>query len=158
MTTVLFCTDGSALAREAIDRARSLLVPAERVVLVTVIPGVDPSLVTGTGMAAGVMSLDERQNLIDVQKQDATRMLEELVADLELQGSLETGGDGTIETEVRVGDAGHEIVDLATFLPADVIVLGTSGHGGFRRAVLGSVSDHVVRNSPCPVLVSSHAE
>jgi len=31
-------------------------------------------------------------------------------------------------------------------------VLGTRGRGGLRRAVLGSVSDHVVRNAPCPVV------
>ena len=158
MATVLFCTDGSERAREAIDRARVLLQPASRVVLVTVTSGVDPSLVTGPGMAAGVMSLEERENLIDIQRNEAVTMLTDLVADLELVGSLETGGDGEVETEVRIGDAGREIVDLATDLPADVVVLGTSGHGGFRRAVLGSVSDHVVRHSPCPVLVSSHAE
>jgi nucleotide-binding universal stress UspA family protein len=34
-------------------------------------------------------------------------------------------------------------------------VLGTRGHGGLRRAVLGSVSDHVVRNCPCPVITVS---
>ncbi|MEM8620202.1 MAG: universal stress protein [Actinomycetota bacterium] len=158
MATVLFCTDGSELARKAIDRARVLLRPADRVVLVNVTSGVDPSLVTGTGMAAGVMSLDERESLIDIQRSESATMLTELVADLELVGSLETGGDREVETEVRIGDAGRQIVDLAAELPADVVVLGTSGHGGFRRAVLGSVSDHVVRHSPCPVLVASHAE
>jgi nucleotide-binding universal stress UspA family protein len=33
------------------------------------------------------------------------------------------------------------------------MVVGTRGRGGLRRAVLGSVSDHVVRNAPCPVVV-----
>jgi nucleotide-binding universal stress UspA family protein len=32
-------------------------------------------------------------------------------------------------------------------------VVGTSGHGGLRRAVMGSTSDHVIRHAPCPVLV-----
>ena len=34
------------------------------------------------------------------------------------------------------------------------IVRGSRGRGGLRRAVLGSVSDHVVRNAPCPVVVT----
>ena len=38
-------------------------------------------------------------------------------------------------------------------LPASVVVLGTHGRSGLRRAVIGSTSDHVVRHAVCPVLV-----
>jgi nucleotide-binding universal stress UspA family protein len=33
------------------------------------------------------------------------------------------------------------------------VVLGTHGHRGIRRAIMGSTSDHVVRHAACPVLV-----
>jgi nucleotide-binding universal stress UspA family protein len=56
------------------------------------------------------------------------------------------------ETVAVAGAPGPSLCDLAANLPASVIVMGTRGHGGIRRAVLGSVSDHVVRNAPCPVL------
>jgi nucleotide-binding universal stress UspA family protein len=46
-----------------------------------------------------------------------------------------------------------EIVGLAKELGADLIVMGCRGRGGIRRAVGGSVSDAVIRNAPCPVLV-----
>ena len=36
---------------------------------------------------------------------------------------------------------------------SDVIALGSHGRGVFKRMVLGSVSEHVVRHAPCPVLV-----
>ena len=55
--------------------------------------------------------------------------------------------------QILVGDAGHEICQLAETLPASVVVLGTHGRGGIKRAIMGSTSDHVVRHSPCPVLV-----
>jgi nucleotide-binding universal stress UspA family protein len=57
------------------------------------------------------------------------------------------------EAVVLTGGAGPALCDLAASLPATVIVVGTRGMGGLRRAVLGSVSDHIVRNAPCPVLV-----
>jgi nucleotide-binding universal stress UspA family protein len=39
-------------------------------------------------------------------------------------------------------------------LGARAVVLGTRGRGGIARALLGSVSDYVVRNAPCPVVVT----
>ena len=52
-----------------------------------------------------------------------------------------------------VGRPGYAICELAESLPASVVVVGTSGHGGLRRAVMGSTSDHIIRHAPCPVLV-----
>jgi nucleotide-binding universal stress UspA family protein len=55
---------------------------------------------------------------------------------------------------VLSGPAGQGLCELATALPASVIVMGTRGRGGIRRAMLGSVSDHVVRDAPCPVVTT----
>jgi nucleotide-binding universal stress UspA family protein len=59
------------------------------------------------------------------------------------------------ETLVVQGDPGRTLCDLASQRDASAIIMGTRGRGGIRRALLGSVSDFVVRNAPCPVLVSA---
>ena len=51
------------------------------------------------------------------------------------------------------GDPGETIVAAAEAEEADVIVIGTSGRKGVGRMLMGSTSDHVIRNSPVPVLV-----
>jgi len=45
-----------------------------------------------------------------------------------------------------------EILDRARAWPADMLVMGTHGRGGFERWVLGSVTEKVLRKAPCPVL------
>jgi len=62
--------------------------------------------------------------------------------------------DGRVEWTgaTVVGDPGTAIVDYAEDNPVDMVVMGTHGHGGFRRAVLGSVTDEVVRTATVPVL------
>ncbi len=51
------------------------------------------------------------------------------------------------------GDPGESIVDAATAEHAALIVLGSHGRHGVGRSIFGSVSDHVVRHAPCPVVV-----
>jgi nucleotide-binding universal stress UspA family protein len=51
------------------------------------------------------------------------------------------------------GNPGDEIVDYATKIGADLIVMGTHGRGGLRRLLLGSVAEKVLRAACCPVLV-----
>lgn len=54
---------------------------------------------------------------------------------------------------IQVGSPLTEIVDAAKDWPADLIVIGSHGRGGVRRALLGSVAEGVMRQAPCPVLV-----
>jgi nucleotide-binding universal stress UspA family protein len=51
------------------------------------------------------------------------------------------------------GTPGEAIVDYATKIGADLIVMGTHGRGGLRRVLLGSVAEKVLRGACCPVLV-----
>jgi universal stress protein A len=51
------------------------------------------------------------------------------------------------------GSAANAIVENATKIPADLIVISTHGHSGLKHVFLGSVAEHVVRRAPCPVLV-----
>jgi nucleotide-binding universal stress UspA family protein len=61
---------------------------------------------------------------------------------------------GTVAgAHLRMGEVDLEIVALAEELQAGLIVIGSRGLGGVRRALMGSVSDSVVRHAHCPVLV-----
>lgn len=53
----------------------------------------------------------------------------------------------------RLGAAAEQIVQLASDLDADLVVVGTHGLSGLKRLVLGSVAERVVRLSRCPVWI-----
>jgi nucleotide-binding universal stress UspA family protein len=57
-----------------------------------------------------------------------------------------------LDVLVHVGQPASVILDRATGLPADLIVMGTHGTNGFQHLVLGSVTEKVLRRAPCPVL------
>jgi universal stress protein A len=56
------------------------------------------------------------------------------------------------ELLVVIGDAAGEILQVATRLSIDLIVMATHGRTGLRRLALGSVAERVVREAQCPVL------
>ena len=60
--------------------------------------------------------------------------------------------DLEVETIFTEGKPGHEIVRVAEELKADLIVLGTHGHSGWKRFTLGSVAEFVGRHAPCAVI------
>ena len=64
------------------------------------------------------------------------------------------GLDGTVaQAHLRIGKADEEVVVLAEELGVDLIAMGGRGLGRVSRALMGSVSDSLVRNAHCPVLV-----
>ena len=54
----------------------------------------------------------------------------------------------------RIGKAAHEILALASDVGADLIFIGSHGKTGVERLLLGSVSERVVREAQCPVMVA----
>jgi nucleotide-binding universal stress UspA family protein len=144
--TALLCTDGSDLSVAALAAGRAVVDPGLTPVLVTVIEPSDPSLVTGTGFAAGVLSPEELAAEDEARTAEATATLADVATRLGLAAA---------EQRIVVGAPGPAICDAATETAAAVVVIGSRGRGGLKRAVLGSVSDHVVRHAPCPVLVTA---
>lgn len=62
----------------------------------------------------------------------------------------------TVETLVREGVAGDEIVAAAREWRADVVVLGRRGRGRLATFLLGSSAEHVIRHAHCPVVTVGH--
>jgi nucleotide-binding universal stress UspA family protein len=74
------------------------------------------------------------------------------VLDAQVKRLQETGVD-VAEAHLRTGEPERKIVALSEELRAGLIVMGSRGLGGVRQALMGSVSDSVVRHVHCPVLV-----
>jgi len=59
----------------------------------------------------------------------------------------------SVAAHQRVEVPSEEVAQLAADLEADLVVVGTHGHRGLARMLLGSVAEATVRLAPCPVLV-----
>jgi len=64
----------------------------------------------------------------------------------------ESGGQAKVETVVVEGNIADWITSVARELPADLLVMGTHGRSGFDRLMLGSVTEKMLRKTPCPML------
>lgn len=69
-----------------------------------------------------------------------------------LNATLPTATEVEFEHDMLVGDPADQIVEFAEKKGADLIVMGTHGHTGIARVLLGSVAEGVVRRATVPVL------
>jgi nucleotide-binding universal stress UspA family protein len=60
-----------------------------------------------------------------------------------------------VETRIAIGHPAEQIIRRAEQSHADLIVVGRRGNSTFEKVVMGSVSEHVLRHAPCPVLVTT---
>jgi nucleotide-binding universal stress UspA family protein len=142
--TVIVGIDGSETALHAARAGLALLQPGH-VVIATVVEPADPALVVGSGFAGGVMTDQEYRELESVRNEDGQA---------HLAAASEALGIAGAELVVVDGEPGEALCELARERDASAMVLGSRGRGGIKRALMGSVSDFVVRNAPCPVIVT----
>jgi nucleotide-binding universal stress UspA family protein len=92
-------------------------------------------------------SRELKESIREQAEEDLRAFLDEQV------GWIEDHGGKVEETHMAVGRPDAEIVKLAEELGVGLTVVGSRGLGGVRRALVGSVSDPVVRYAHGPVLV-----
>jgi nucleotide-binding universal stress UspA family protein len=84
-------------------------------------------------------------------EKEAQQLLEAEVA------RIKEAGATVAQSHLRLGRANvrvaEEIVELAQSIDAGMIVMGSRGQGRLRRALVGSVSESVVRHAHCPVTI-----
>ncbi|MGI8709843.1 MAG: universal stress protein [Acidimicrobiales bacterium] len=145
MSTVLLATDGSDLSTAAMVRGIELLGRDHRFVAVSV---VSPAYVP----AASVSPMEAHPTVIDADLEEEIEdedRAESTTALASLDRTLEIEAEHLVET----GDPGTTICEVAARTGADVVVIGSHGHGWLQRVLIGSVSNHVLHHAPCPVLV-----
>jgi nucleotide-binding universal stress UspA family protein len=139
-TRILLATDGSAEAQLAATTAADLAQRTNSELHVVTV-GPDYPLYELIEHPAGF------EDVLRANRREANEVLEQQVKRVEESG-------GTVsERHLREGRADEEIVVLAQEIGAGMIVMGSRGQGRIRRALMGSVSDSVVRHAHCPVAI-----
>jgi nucleotide-binding universal stress UspA family protein len=142
---ILLATDGSEQADLAASTAADLARSTGSELHVVHVGRTPVLFYESPGMT--MLDADLQNRAVEAAEQESRTRLEEQVRKLS-----EAGGE-VAEAHVRIGLPDTEIVGLAGSLGAGLVVLGSRGLGPLKRALMGSVSDSVVRHAPCPVLV-----
>jgi nucleotide-binding universal stress UspA family protein len=74
------------------------------------------------------------------------------------EAAVKALGVSNVDGRLLQGIVAFELADLARSESMDLIVMGTHGRTGVKRALMGSVAEKVLRTSPCPVLVVKDPE
>lgn len=140
-THVLIPLDGSALAEDILDHALALgtLTHAHY----TLVQAVEPIMITYC-VPPAVVRVDEQQ--VRQARINAQSYLDRVAERLRARGL-------TVDTAIVMGPPALAILEYAQQHAVDVIAMSTHGRSGFKRMLLGSVADKVVRGACVPVLL-----
>jgi nucleotide-binding universal stress UspA family protein len=134
-TRILLATDGSEEANLAASAAAELAKDSDSELHVIHVGPAVPTFLAATEEEPARMA------------REARRTLDEQVR------RIEAGHAAVAEAHLRYGGAAEEVVALAEDLGAGLIAMGSRGRGGIRRALMGSVSERVVRHAHCAVMI-----
>lgn len=144
---LLIATDGSEFSRAAVEHVTGFVPNSAdtEIKVISVYETLRP--VTGDPFGATTQYYLEAENA-------SRKIAEDAVTDaLDLIRAKFPDMKFTVSTSVESGRAARMIVEAAEQWNADMIVLGSHGYGFWERNFMGSVSDAVVHQAPCSVLV-----
>lgn len=145
---ILLTLDGSPLAQQAIPHALSLAKQTgAEVVLLEVIDSEAQMIMQASGatiepIPVGQISAEIAHEAVEAQRNEALAHLQTV------KSAMEAEGVKNVTTVVREGAPGPTIVAAVAEFACDVVVIATHGRSGFKRAIMGSVADHVARHTP----------
>ena len=147
---ILLPLDGSALSHQAIPHAIAVAtgIGAE-VVLFQVIDSVahiisETTPATIEPIPSGELTVEIAESAVEGQRQAAQANLEAVTAQI-VAGGIDAA---RVSTEIVEGTASQSIEEAVERLGCDLVIIASHGRSGIRRVLLGSVADHVARNTP----------
>src|SRR5215213_9013475 len=153
-TKILLATDGSSEAELATQTAGDLARMSDSELHVVYVEDYSsiallyPEVSDPEGVVMWDPILEE-----DLERSSEQRSRELLDAEVE---RVHSAGGTVAQAHLMMGEVAREIVHLAEDLRAGLIVMGSRGRGGIRRALMGSVSDSVVRDAHYQIIVVRH--
>src|SRR5918993_5583133 len=145
-TKILLASDGSREAELAARTAAELATSTNSELhLISVARGYpDPAYYTDEV----VLLYETYEEALEAVKGETRKVLDEQVQ------KVEEAGGAVEEAHLMIGERPDQaIIHLAEELGVGLIVMGSQGLGGVRRALIGSISDSVVRHAHCPVMI-----
>jgi nucleotide-binding universal stress UspA family protein len=137
---VLCAVDFSEPSKNALKFAKSLSERGSSGLIVT-------HVVSSLNMEKGL------EKWKDMTEKDKSNYSKELIRNAEEEMCSFLQGCGEIESVVRIGIPYETINDIAMERDADMIVIGARGLSYTKGIILGSVSESVIKSSPCPVMI-----
>ena len=136
---ILIAIDDSSTSQAAIEFVKRFpFPPATEVTLLTVLTKFDPTTV-------------KRESIQRELAERAERLLAQAFERLDTTG-------WTSQMRTREGHAAEQIVQACREVGADLVVIGSHGHGALHRFLLGSVSQKVMKYAACSALIVRSAE
>jgi nucleotide-binding universal stress UspA family protein len=146
---ILLAVDGSTCSNRALELVQGFHLSSDSVIRVVAVhhPFTDALAVSWASMGGDASTNSETEDEAEI------RILREAVARAEADLAV-TGA--TVEGFLLNGRPATSIVDEAGVMDADLIVVGSRGHGRIATMLLGSTAAEIVDHAPCPVLVARH--
>ena len=141
-TKILLATDGSEEARQAAQAAAELSKDTGSEVHIAYVHP-SPRELRGHHL----YSQEVMRSVSEQAEEEGRSFLEDQAE------HVRSSGGKVAETHLKAGEPDKEIVKLSEELGAGAIVIGSRGLGALKRALMGSVSESVVRHAHCPVFV-----
>ncbi|MGJ3254596.1 MAG: universal stress protein [Elainellaceae cyanobacterium] len=152
-TNILVALDQSSSAEAVFHQALELVHDRSSLLIFHAMQ-VDVPGQTGPFLGIGTLAdVDVYSSLKHDQREQIQKDIDEAEAWLNGYGRRAQAKGIQPECVCKVGEPGSWICDLANNWKADLIVIGRRGRTGLAEIVLGSVSNHVVHQAPCSVLV-----
>jgi nucleotide-binding universal stress UspA family protein len=133
---ILVATDGSSYSEEAVEYAINLAKASGAELIALHVATIDPSI--------GMIWEDVK----DIVMTRQGTMLEDIKKEAEKRGV-------DIRTIIEQGIPSEKIIETAEKEGADVIIMGSHGHSGLEKILVGSVTERVIGGTSLPVMVVS---
>jgi len=145
LNTIVVGTDFSPAAEQALAQAELIASQHEAEMILVHASGLDQ---TGVALLEMASRVDEPwKAYLDGRLTHAREQLAQLVCDVEARGRR-------VQSRFVEEHADRAVVDVAREVDADLVVVGTRGHTGMQRWLLGSVAERIARLAEAHVLVT----